>query len=314
MKFCQSVVNNATKVLIQKKMKHTHTILIGENASGKSAVIKKYIIEMLDRGEEIYYIDSVNRYFDVSKVSTPYSQIQNSSNVDVVKTRVEKEYFNLKDTFSLFGTLNDQIELIYLEYEKELQEILKSFLGVSFELKGIKEKEVRFAPESEGTLSSGIQALVRMFLELLYLNNMVENHVMVVVIDEIDEFLSPANAGKILNFLIARFSKMKFLVSTHSSELVKNSRHCNILILYHEDIEVIDSDDFCDEYDVSALFEKVFPYVITQKDNVEDKLRILLNNRISGVWTKDNEIELSRLEGKNLTNSQKLLVQQIKEW
>ena len=102
-------------------------------------------------------------------------------------------------------------------------------------MKGIKEKEVRFAPESEGTLSSGIQALVRMFLELLYLNDMVENHVMV-VIDKIDEFLSPANAGKILNFLIARFSKMKFLVSTHSSELVKNSKHCNIMILYHEDI------------------------------------------------------------------------------
>lgn len=313
MKFCQSVVNNAAEVLLEKKMKHMHTILIGENASGKSAVIKKYIIEMLDRGEEIYYVDSVNRYFDVSKVSTPYPQIQNSSNIGIVKTRVEKEYFNLKDTFSLFGTLNDQIELIYLEYEKELQEILKSFLGVSFELKGIKEKEVRFAPESEGSLSSGIQALVRIFLELLYLNDMIENNVMV-VIDEIDEFLSPANAGKILNFLIAHFSKMKFLVSTHSSELVKNSKHCNIMILYHEDIEVVDSDDFCDECDVSALFEKVFPYVMTPKDNVGDKLRILLNNRISGVWTKDNDIELSRLEGKNLTNSQKLLVQQIKEW
>ena len=313
MKFCQSVVNNAVKVLIQKKMKHMHTILIGENASGKSAVIREYIMEMLDRGEGIYYIDSVNRYFDVSKVSTPYTQIQNSSNMGVVKTRVEREYFNLKDTFSLFGTLNDQIELIYLEYEKELQEILKSFLGISFEMKGIKEKEVRFEAESEGTLSSGIQALVRMFLELLYLNDMVVNNVLVVLY-EFDEFLSPANAGKILNFLIARFSKMKFLVSTHSSELVKNSKHCNIMILYHEDIEMVDSDDFCDDCDVAALFEKVFPVGASERDTVEEKLRILLNNRISGVWTEDNKLELSRLEGMDLTNSQKLLVQQIKEW
>ncbi len=179
---------------------------------------------------------------------------------------------NILATENQQAIINDVIEVKIGMYSIKLKQKqlittknTPSFLGVSFEMKGIKEKEVRFASESEGTLSSGIQALVRMFLELLYLNDMVENHVMV-VIDEIDEFLSSANAGRILNFLIAHFCKMKFLVSTHSSELVKNSKHCNIMILYHEDIEVIDSDDFCDECDVSALFEKVFPYVQSPKE------------------------------------------------
>ena len=34
----------------------------------------------------------------------------NGKDMEIIKTRVEKEYFNLKDTFSLFGTLNDQID------------------------------------------------------------------------------------------------------------------------------------------------------------------------------------------------------------
>lgn len=312
MKFCQNVLNNAKNVILQRKMRHLHTILIGENASGKSEVLRETIEEMLSQKKRVYYIDSVNRYFDVSKVSTPYSSIKNSSHESIVKIRLEKEYFNLKDTFCLFGTLNDRIELIYLEYEQKLQELLENFLGFSFEMKGIKEKEVRIGSE-EGVLSSGIQALVRIFLELLYLNDTLEDNI-VVVIDEIDEFLSPANAGKILNFLIDNFSNMEFLVSTHSIDLVKNTKSCNIMILYDEDIEVIDSDDFFDEYDVAALFERIFPIDAIKRDSVEEKLRILLNNRVSGVWTEDNNIELSRLETKNLTNSQKLLIQQIKGW
>lgn len=313
MKFCQNVLNNAKDILLQKKMKHLHTILIGENASGKSEVIRGTVEEMLSQGKSVYYIDSVNRFFDVSKVSTPYSSIKNSSSDSIVKIRLQKEYFNLKDTFCLFGTLTDRVELIYLEYEKKLQRLLQSFLGFSFQMKGIKEKEVQFDSETEGVLSSGIQALVRIFLELLYLSDMLKEN-LVVVIDEIDEFLSPANAGKILGFLIANFPEMEFVVTTHSIDLVKNTNSCNIMILYNENLEVIDSDDFCDEYDVAVLFEKVFPVVETKENGIEEHLRILLNNRISGVWTEDNKKELISLEKEKLSNSQKVLVQQIKEW
>lgn len=313
MKFCRNVLYNAKNVLTQESMKHAHTILLGENASGKSELLREYVEELSAKGEAVYYIDSVNRYFDISKVSTPYSSIENSSSESVVKIRMEREYFNLKDTFSLFGTLNDQIELIYLAYEQKLQKMLKNFLGFSFEMKGIKEKEVWFESESEGVLSSGIQALVRIFLELLYLSDRKKNRVHI-VIDEIDEFLSPANSGKILNFLINQFSDFEFLVSTHSIDLVKNTKRSNIMILYNEAVEVVDADDFCDEYDVAALFERVFPYNINREDTIEDKLRILLNNRVSGAWTEDNKMELSQLEKGCLTNSQQLLVQQIKGW
>lgn len=222
MKFCQSVIANAKEVLLNKELRHRHTIIIGENASGKSEVFKKYIGELLSSGESVYYIDSVNRYFDISKVSTPYSDIDKSNYKSIVETRMQDEYFNLKDTFSLFRSLNDRIELIYLTYEQRLQEMLKSFVGISFEMTGIKEQKVQFNSESIGVLSSGIQAIVRIFLELLYLNDMTRENVSV-VIDEIDEFLSPSNSGKILNFLMDRFPSMKFLVSTHSADLVRNT-------------------------------------------------------------------------------------------
>lgn len=51
MKFCQNVLNNAKDILLQKKMKHLHTILIGENASGKSEVIRGTVEEMLSQGK-----------------------------------------------------------------------------------------------------------------------------------------------------------------------------------------------------------------------------------------------------------------------
>lgn len=313
MKFCQSVLSKAIDILLHRRLKHVHTIFIGENASGKSKVLREYVKAVLSEDKSIFYIDAVNRSFDISKVSTPYSEIDKSNYQNIVKKRIDQEYFNLKDTFCLFGTLNDQIELIYLQYEKQLQNMLKEFGGFSFEIKNIKEKEVFFDSGTEGLLSSGLQALVRIFLELLYVNDIVKGHICV-VIDEIDEFLSPANAGKILGFLMEQFPNMEFLVTTHSIDLVRNSKKCNIVILYDEDLEVIDADDFCSEYDVTALFEKVFPVDKMEQDAVEDKLRILLNNRISGIWYEDNEAELRRLKEMPLTNSQKLLVQQIEEW
>lgn len=313
MKFYPNVINNAKNILAKKKMKHRHTIVIGENASGKSEVFKQYIGQILLEEKNIYYIDSVNRYFDVSKVSTPYSKLETSSIISVVKTRMENEYFNLKDTFSLFRSLNDQVELIYLVYKEKLQRIFKEFLGFSFELVQIKEKKVWFDREAEGVLSSGLQALVRIFLELLYLDDMVDNEI-IVVIDEIDEFLSPVNSGKILNFITDQFPKMSFVVSTHSIDLVRNAKKCNIMILYSRDIEVVDADDFCDEIDVTYLFEKVFSINPENENTVESKLRILLNNRVSNVWTDENEAELLKMEKADLTNSQKLLLQQIKEW
>lgn len=313
MKFCQSVLSKAIDILFHKRLKHSHTIFIGENASGKSKVLKEFVGGMLKENKGIYYIDAVNRSFDSSKVSTPYSEIEKSNYQSIVKARISNENFNLKDTFCLFGTLNDQIELVYFPYEKQLQTMLKKFGGFSFEIKKIKEKEVLFDSGAEGLLSSGLQALVRIFLELLYVNDIVKDHICV-VIDEIDEFLSPANAGKILDFLMDQFPDMEFLVTTHSVDLVRNTGKCNIIILYEEDLEVIDADDFCSEYDVTALFEKVFPVDEREKDAVEDKLRILLNNRISGMWFDDNEMELRRLKAMPLTNSQKLLVQQIEEW
>lgn len=309
----KSMLSNLKEIILNNKNKNW--IIIGDNSSGKSELLKNIIEEIK---EQVYFIDSVNRYFDIniiylSKDERPY----NISSLDIVNTRILDRYHNLKDSFGQ----SEHIERFYPLYEEELKKLVKGFLKIDLEIVreefnkafGSSEPKVKINGR-EIELSSGYQAVVRMFSELaLYCEHLKGKGV--IVIDEIDEFLSPKYSAKILAFLIETFPENNFIISTHSSNLIANSSDCNIIALGKDDFRILDSNDFTTLTDVNTLFNKLFSIEIThEEDEIESRLQRFLDLKIMNNWSEREDEEFEKIIFDNLTPVQKIIYKQIQEW
>ncbi len=164
MKFGLERINEITEKMVKKELPYIDNIVIGENSSGKSLLLKKFI-ERCQQTSNVYFIDAVNRGFDVKKVS----KIKNKPEFDmaVLKTRLGEAYFNLADSFSFHGTSTECAEMIYGNYEEDVQKLFYSLTSDKFSIvNGDPLGEVDFG-NGKGLLSSGYQAIIRILLELL---------------------------------------------------------------------------------------------------------------------------------------------------
>lgn len=315
MTFGVKAITQIVQKIVSKELRHEDTILIGDNSSGKSELLRRLVLE-LNKTTQVYFIDAVNRNFSMKDVSRTekipvYSEW-------ILKTRLDAEHFNLEDSFNCYGTRTERVEIIYTLFETKLQGLFFELTGKKFEwLPENVMGEVRFS-DGEGGLSSGYQAIVRILLELLYFE---ETQTRVnkqedswIIIDELDEFLSPKYAGKIWGFLKEKFPQYHFVVTTHSSDLVVGARDANLIALVGEEFEIRDVND-CDSVSaVQMIFEEIFGIEEKPMDSVFSILQNLLNKKMNGAWTETDENQLKKIGGENLTASQSLIYKQIVEW
>lgn len=224
----------------------------------------------------------------------------------------------MKDSFNCFGTMTERIEQIYYPYEEKLQDLFEKLTDERFRLiPGDVFGEVEFK-EGRGLLSSGYQAIVRILLELLYFQDKcVEEKGIeraVVIIDELDEFLSLGYAYKIFPFLKEQFPQMDFIVTTHSGDLVAGALNANLIVLDEKGYEVMDINDCQSISEVQIIFDRVFGGHMPQASETENILRRLFNNKINQAWTEGDQRQLEELKRENLTASQQLIYKQILEW
>lgn len=315
MKFCPDSIQQIVEILQKGQLTYNTAIIIGDNSSGKSLLVKQLVQRVKDK-KGIYFIDAVNRGFDVTKVTR---NIEKPEYKDIlIETRTQEPYFNIQDSFNCYGTSTERVEQIYTAFEKKVQALFKELTNDEFQIKyGDPFGEVHFN-EGNGLLSSGYQAMIRLLLELVYYEEMgiKANHLSNawVVIDELDEFLSPRYAAKILGFLKKIFTEMRFVITTHSIDLVLSAQDANIIILDGLGYEVIDANDYNSFSEVQRVFQRVFGKQEIAYNDIETSLRRLLNNKMNGAWSKDDEKELQRLEKQHFTASQGLIFKQIVEW
>lgn len=305
---------NKVSGLIQK-IEDKNWIIIGDNSSGKSELLRKIVNKMKPN---VYYIDSVNRYFNISNTNLSKDRVDYSvSSTEIVNTRVQNGFYNLLDSFGE----NEHIERLYPLYQERLKSLLKDFLNIDFSVEreklqdgfGYGEAKVKIDGQEE-ELSSGYQAIIRMFTELIFYNEHLKARGLV-VIDEIDEFLSPKYSARILNFLTRQFSDNHFVVSTHSGDLIANSNDCNIVTLEKNNFSILDSNDFATLTEVNTLFNKLFGNVQQDKNNlIDNQLQRLFDLKIIDSWTQKEYDELKIIDYSKLTSVQKLIYKQIKEW
>lgn len=315
MKFGLDQMNDIIEKLVDEKLIYPNSVVVGDNSSGKSLLLRKFI-EMTKSNREVYFIDAVNRSFDVKKVSKTEKKPEYKSTI--LETRMEENYFNLVDSFNYFGTLTERVEMIYQLYEEEVQTLFYKLTKERFSIiyqDPLGEVDFR---NGRGLISSGYQALIRILLELLYYQDMVITKGKVqsswIVIDEIDEFLSPKYSAIILEFLKGEFPWAKWIVTTHSCDLVAHTSNNNLIILDNSMCEVLDINDYSSVSEVQIVFDRLFGKKNLVESEVETMLRRLLNNKMNKAWGKYDDECFKNLKEEHLSASQKLIMHQIEEW
>ena len=315
MKFGMDALVSISEKLLNRGLKYGDSVIIGENSCGKSLLLR-LLVQKAGKTDSIYFLDAVNRGFDVGRVVRETKKPAYKRTI--IDTRIQDDFFNLKDSFNCFGTMTERIEQIYYSYEEKLQDLFEKLTDERFRLiPGDVFGEVEFK-EGRGLLSSGYQAIVRILLELLYYQDKcVEEKGIesaVVIIDELDEFLSPGYAYKIFPFLKEQFPQMDFIVTTHSGDLVAGAQNANLIVLDEKGYEVMDINDCQSISEVQIIFDRVFGGHMPQASETENILRRLFNNKINQAWTEGDQRQLEELKRENLTASQQLIYKQILEW
>ena len=315
MKFGMDALVSISEKLLNRGLKYGDSVIIGENSCGKSLLLR-LLVQKAGKTDSIYFLDAVNRGFDVGKVVRETKKPAYKRTI--IDTRIQDDFFNLKDSFNCFGTMTERIVQIYYPYEEKLQDLFEKLTDERFRLiPGDVFGEVEFK-EGRGLLSSGYQAIVRILLELLYYQDKcVEEKGIeraVVIIDELDEFLSPGYAYKIFPFLKEQFPQMDFIVTTHSGDLVAGAQNANLIVLDEKGYEVMDINDCQSISEVQIIFDRVFGGHMPQASETENILRRLFNNKINQAWTEGDQRQLEELKRENLTASQQLIYKQILEW
>lgn len=62
----QNMLKEIKEKIVNKNLKYTNMIIIGDNSSGKSDILRDLLI---DQEYGYYFIDSVNRSFNYEKIS-----------------------------------------------------------------------------------------------------------------------------------------------------------------------------------------------------------------------------------------------------
>lgn len=317
MKFGREQIEDIGKKMSAQELSYIDTVVVGDNSSGKSLLLREFVRHVYSVGANVYFIDAVNRCFNVKEVPGLPDDKPDYKPV-LLETRIKEDYFNLKDSFNCYGTLTETVERIYPIYETAVQKLFYDFTGTKFSL--ISDNhfgEVEFC-ERRGLLSSGYQAIVRILLELLYYKDVVieerRQQKAWVVIDELDEFLSPRYSARILEFLKEKFPWADWLVSTHSCDLIANTSDANLIVLDEGECEAIDINDYSSVSEVQLIFERLFGKIESEEDAIDRKLRRLLNNKINSAWKDSDEETLKELQQEQLTASQSVILRQIQEW
>lgn len=67
MKSYQTMLDRVCNSIISGNLEYKDTIIIGDNSSGKSDVLRQLVQN--DKEEKFYFIDAVNRYFDIEQIT-----------------------------------------------------------------------------------------------------------------------------------------------------------------------------------------------------------------------------------------------------
>ena len=123
------MIDSITQALLQNSLTYRNTVIVGENSSGKSQILKE-LMKICDK-KKYYFIDSVNRKFDVQTVELePLKNTSLEYNEKINENRIRDDVFNMKDTFCWKGQITNHIGEVYPYFSQELNGLLQKFCNI----------------------------------------------------------------------------------------------------------------------------------------------------------------------------------------
>lgn len=185
---------------------------------------------------------------------------------------------------------------------------------------GIIENKVLIDVE-EMKLCRGYQAIIRLFSEILYYCDILkmqkwENGL--IIIDKLDEYLSPGYSSRIFHFLQDQFPHLSFLITTESIDLVNNTKNIILIVLKGVTYQLYSMNGIKSRFSAEDIFTDLFfqdrMVHVSDDDGVDDELRRLLNMKIAGIWHVKEEHELRKIKYTDILPHQQMIAKQIEEW
>ncbi|MGL4865363.1 MAG: hypothetical protein ACRC4T_19890 [Cetobacterium sp.] len=280
-------INKGKKQIISSK---EDIVIIGDNSIGKTDIIYEYI---KSSDKKIHFIDAHNKKFNVDNIKIEKIKEDIIPTLEnVLEKRLERTVFNLSDSFS--QTILE-IEQVYSFFKDDLLRLIQKYLDKKIELKlevigkspgGRPKMEIYIDDEKHKNLSNGYQAIIRLFLEIIYANYWKAEEI---IIDEVNEFLSPKNEENIFPFLKENFPELRFIMTTHSPEFISSVSEGILLILDEDFVEIQDLSEFETPNDVRKIYLNLFNDKKTSSEkNAERIIREFLIKRKNGTLTEED--------------------------
>lgn len=325
----EGVIEDLIETLIKDKnyFKYKDILIVGENNSGKSKIIKEIIKRLKDEDNfknKLYFIDSPNRKILTER--TGFSDFSKLKLEEIVDARVQNKNFNKKDVFTdSYGSeviLNEIIEHFddYLELFKKVLDINLSIEKFNYELNqnGVSES-LNITDDKDGTkiyldeeeldiVSDARQSMIRILMEI---NFAFKQGCKCILIDEFDMNLDYINAGKFIEKLKDIYPGIRFIITAHSIYTILGANDIDVIKIVkgYEKIE----DNECILFDgndldnIEIIDKKIF--VRAFKENTTDTiLSEMLKNCIL-----QKDVDLNNLDINKLSFRQKVVYDFISE-
>ncbi|MBN1075017.1 ATP-binding protein [Clostridium botulinum] len=289
--------------------KHDDFIIVGNNMSGKSWVIMELLKSNIS---ESYLIDSINRTIANNDPRGRFKDIINKQ--EILIERVKVKNFNRIDTItSIYNN-----SLIYNELTENLEaysDVINNYFGKEFKVEEKEDNDGLFSDkkyvyklgdDEYSELSNGFQAIVRILVEVVFALSL---GVKAIAIDEIDLHLDSEQCKKMIQFLRINFKEIKWVFTTHSSEVILASKDFNILKIENGYCNYFDGNDM---ENIPYINRMLFEPNTLNRNPIDNELSNLLRLKAIGKNIDEDILKINSYD--NLTVKQTILRDYLVRW
>lgn len=309
--------------------KHMNLILAGNNANGKSRMIKNILEQSLKEGEgDIYYIDSKNRVMTGGKSiqQATTKKLEDLSVKNIVRTRITPGIYTVKDRFTeqdsggvvVFDAVYNNMNKYKRLYSESLgifiepaQKIINNGLG-SIQTICVNQK----CDLSE--IASSEAARMRILFEVDYAAS---QDVKVVIIDEFDAYFSERTTIDFLKVLVEKYPQIRFVLVLHALYSIINIEDFDVAVIIdrHErdvlnnDVEIYDGNNISTVEQVDKVSYSILGYHRMTESLTPSIWEGMVANVVDGIeLTEEHQRMLKETDRNSLRAKDKILFDFVK--
>ena len=233
--------------------KHKNLLICGENADGKTTLIKGIVRKCRDKSINVYYINPLNRQICDPDNDAVLKKLDKLTIEKIVSDRLETNQDIFEKRISgpivVYNEIYDNIE--------KYNNLYWDFFGITIasednESETVNMPEIIVNNKTEiYEVASSQAARMRILLEIDYA---VGKGVKAIVIDEFDEFLSDNTTAKFLNKLIEYYENIMFIVSVQALQVILQLDDFDVALICNSGTDSV-KDNKVRFYDSSSISE-----------------------------------------------------------